>query len=132
MTFHYFWQIKDNLQKLNNMKSILITVIALMASAFSVCASPQTPIKKLEKLVEKVEKKHASYDEEDWKEVAEEYADKLVVAKVDVDNCQAIAMKYGIRNIPTILFIKDGAVVDKQVGAVQKSALVAKVENVIK
>ena len=57
------------------MKSILITVIALMASAFSVCASPQTPIKKLEKLVEKVEKKHASYDEEDWKEIAKEYAE---------------------------------------------------------
>lgn len=45
-----------------------------MASVFSVCASPKTPIKKLEKLVDKVEKKHASYDEEDWKEVAEEYA----------------------------------------------------------
>lgn len=65
-------------------------------------------------------------------EVATEYADKLVVAKVDVDNCQAIAMKYGIRNIPTILFFKDGVVVDKQVGAVQKSALIAKVESVIK
>ena len=65
-------------------------------------------------------------------EISEEYADKIVVAKVAVDNCQAIAMKYGIRNIPTILFFKDGNVVDKQVGAVQKSALVAKVESVIK
>lgn len=65
-------------------------------------------------------------------EISTEYADKLVVAKVDVDTCQGIAMKYGIRNIPTILFFKDGNVVDKQVGAVQKSALIAKVESVIK
>lgn len=65
-------------------------------------------------------------------EVSEEYADKLFVAKVDVDTCQAIAMKYGIRNIPTILFFKDGNVVDKQVGAVQKSALIAKIESIIK
>ena len=44
---------------------------------------------------------------------------------MDVDNNPETAMKYGIRNIPTILFIKNGQVVDKQVGAVPKANLVA-------
>ena len=56
-------------------------------------------------------------------EISTEYADKLVVAKVDVDNCQATAMKYGIRNIPTILFFKNGELVHRQVGAIRKPDL---------
>ncbi|MDD2563048.1 MAG: thioredoxin [Salinivirgaceae bacterium] len=52
-----------------------------------------------------------------------EYAGRAVLGKVDVDAVPAIAAKYGIRNIPTILFFKNGEVVDKQVGAVPKATL---------
>ena len=58
-------------------------------------------------------------------EISKEYEGKALVGKVDVDNNPETAMKYGIRNIPTILFIKNGQVVDKQVGAVPKANLVA-------
>lgn len=61
-------------------------------------------------------------------EVGMEYEGKAVVAKVDVDSNPGITAKYGIRNIPTILFFKDGAVADKQVGAVPKSTIVNKLE----
>ncbi|MEZ4722722.1 MAG: thioredoxin [Flavobacteriales bacterium] len=61
-------------------------------------------------------------------EVANEYGDKAVVGKLNVDNNPNVAMKYGIRSIPTILFLKNGEVVDRQVGAVPKAALVKKLE----
>lgn len=61
-------------------------------------------------------------------ELAKEYEGKAVVGKVDVDANPAISAKYGIRNIPTILFIKNGEVVDKQVGAVPKSVLEQKLK----
>jgi len=64
-------------------------------------------------------------------ELAEVYKDKVVIGKVDVDNNDEITSRYGIRNIPTILFIKDGKVVDKQVGAAQKSALVEKIDKLL-
>ncbi len=64
-------------------------------------------------------------------ELANEYDGKVVVGKVDVDNNDDVTSKYGIRNIPTILFIKDGEIVDKQVGAAQKSALVEKIEKLL-
>jgi thioredoxin 1 len=57
-------------------------------------------------------------------EIAKEYEGKAVVGKVDVDNNPETAMKYGIRSIPTILFIKNGVVVDKHVGAAPKAQLV--------
>lgn len=56
-------------------------------------------------------------------EMHAEYAGKAVLGKVDVDSAPSIAAKYGIRNIPTILFFKNGEVVDKQVGAVPKTTL---------
>jgi len=62
-------------------------------------------------------------------EISKEFEGKLTVAKVDVDSSQGTAAKFGIRNIPTILFFKGGAVVDKQVGAVPKASLVAKIEK---
>jgi len=62
------------------------------------------------------------------KEMAEEYKDKAVITKVDVESAPGVAGKYGIRNIPTVLFIKNGEVVDKQVGAVPKNTLVAKLD----
>ena len=61
-------------------------------------------------------------------EVGVEYDGKAVVAKVDVDSNPGITAKYGIRNIPTILFFKNGDVADKQVGAVPKSTIVNKLE----
>ena len=64
-------------------------------------------------------------------EISKEYEGKLTVAKVDVDSSQGTAAKIGIRNIPTILFFKGGAVVDKQVGAVPKNSLVAKIDKLL-
>jgi thioredoxin 1 len=64
-------------------------------------------------------------------EMSAEYDGKAVIGKVDVDNNQEIAMKYGIRNIPTVLFVKDGEVVDKQVGAAPKPAFVAKLDALL-
>jgi len=60
------------------------------------------------------------------KEIGDEFEGKAVVGKVDVDSNPGISQKYGIRNIPTILFIKNGEVADKQVGAVPKKNLVEK------
>ncbi len=64
-------------------------------------------------------------------EIGVEYAEKAKVVKVDVDSNNGIATKYGIRNIPTILFFKNGQVADKQVGAVPKSTLVNKLNALI-
>lgn len=61
-------------------------------------------------------------------EVASEYSEKAIVGKVNVDHNPGVAQKYGIRSIPTILFFKNGEVVDRQVGAVPKAALVKKLE----
>lgn len=61
-------------------------------------------------------------------EIANDYEGKALVGKVDVDSNPEISYKYGIRSIPTILFLKNGEVVDKQVGAASKAALVNKLE----
>ena len=60
-------------------------------------------------------------------EVEEEMADKITVVKVNVDDADEIAMKYRIMNIPTLLFFKDGQVVDKTVGAMPKNVLVDRI-----
>ena len=62
-------------------------------------------------------------------ELAIEYDVKAVMTKMDVDSNPGTAQKYGIRNIPTILFFKNGEIVDKQVGAVPKSVLAGKVDS---
>ena len=64
-------------------------------------------------------------------EIGDEYSDKAVVGKLDVDNNPEAAKTYGIRNIPTILFFKNGEVVDKQVGAVPKQVLAQKLEAIL-
>ena len=64
-------------------------------------------------------------------ELHNEYAITVVVGKVDVDNNRGIASEYGIMNIPTILFFKDGKIIDKQVGAVPKHVLKAKIDSLI-
>ena len=63
-------------------------------------------------------------------ELAEEMGDTAVVGKVEVDNAQALAAKYGVRSIPFLLFMKDGEVKDQIVGAnVTKESLKAKLES---
>ena len=59
-------------------------------------------------------------------EISKEYDGKAVVGKLDVDNNPEVSIQFGIRNIPALLFFKNGVVVDKQVGAVPKSVLVNK------
>lgn len=62
-------------------------------------------------------------------ELANEYDGQAVIGKVNVDDNSGVAVKYGIRNIPTVLFIKNGEVVDKQVGAVPKNVLEEKLKS---
>lgn len=62
-------------------------------------------------------------------EIAAEYEGKAVVGKLNVDQNAQVSMKYGIRSIPTILFFKNGQVVDRSVGAVPKSQLTQKLEG---
>lgn len=62
-------------------------------------------------------------------EIAREYEGKAIVGKLDVDSNPGITSKFGVRNIPTILYFKNGEVADKQVGAVPKSVLVGKLEK---
>ncbi|GIX05775.1 MAG: thioredoxin [Candidatus Poribacteria bacterium] len=64
-------------------------------------------------------------------EIAKEYQGKLKVAKVNVDDHPTLAMKYGIRGIPTLLFFKNGAVAEQVIGYVPKPALVEKVKAVL-
>lgn len=61
-------------------------------------------------------------------EVGVDFEGKVVVAKLDVDSNPGVTARYGIRNIPTILFFKNGDLADKQVGAVPKSTIVNKLE----
>ena len=65
-------------------------------------------------------------------ELSKDYDGRAVVGKVDVDSNPGISMKYGIRNIPTLLIFKGGEIVDKQVGAVPKSVLAGKLEGQLK
>ena len=61
-------------------------------------------------------------------ELAKEYDGKAVICKINVDHNPNVGMKYGIRNIPTLLFFKNGQMVDRQVGAAQKSVLEGKLK----
>ena len=64
-------------------------------------------------------------------DVAAELAGKAVVAKCNVDDCEDIAMQYGIRNIPTLLYFKDGALADRTVGVVSKQEIIARLEKLM-
>jgi thioredoxin 1 len=64
-------------------------------------------------------------------ELSAEYSGKALVVKCDVDNSPQVAAKYGIRNIPTVLFFKEGKVADKQVGAVPKNNFVSKLNALL-
>ena len=62
-------------------------------------------------------------------ELAGEYENDVIIGKCNVDDNNDVSMKYGIRNIPTVIFLKGGEVVDKQVGACSKAALAEKIEK---
>lgn len=64
-------------------------------------------------------------------ELAKEYDGKINVGKCDVEEADEIAAQFGIRNIPTLLFFKNGEVVDKLVGAVSKSKLDEKFQSLL-
>jgi thioredoxin 1 len=64
-------------------------------------------------------------------ELSHEYEEKVLIGKMDVDENNDITSRFGIRNIPTLLFFKDGQMVDKQVGAAQKSALAQKIDALL-
>lgn len=64
-------------------------------------------------------------------ELSSEYEGRVKMTKLNVDDSSETTAKFGIRNIPTILFFKNGEIVDKQVGAVQKSALISKIEALL-
>ena len=64
-------------------------------------------------------------------ELAAEYEGKVVIGKCDVDDNDDIVAEYKVRNIPTIVFIKGGEVVDKHVGAISKDALKAKIDALL-
>jgi len=64
-------------------------------------------------------------------QIAIEFEGKAVVGKVNVDDNPGVAGQFGIRSIPTVLFIKNGEVKDKQVGAVGKATLVQKLESIL-
>ena len=56
-------------------------------------------------------------------EIADEYEGRVTVAKCNVDDSDEIAMQYRVRNIPTLIFFKDGQQVDKLVGLVSKKEI---------
>jgi thioredoxin 1 len=64
-------------------------------------------------------------------QLGDEYDGKAVVGKLNVDSNPGITSKYGIRNIPTILFFKAGEQMDKQVGAVPKQVLEGKLQKLL-
>jgi thioredoxin 1 len=61
-------------------------------------------------------------------ELSSEYEGKAVIGKVNVDTNPNVAMQFGIRNIPALLFFKGGQVVDKQIGVAPKSVLAGKID----
>ena len=64
-------------------------------------------------------------------EIAKEYEGKAVIGKCNVDEASETPMKYGIRNIPTLLFFKGGQLVDRLVGAVPKNEITAKLDALL-
>ncbi len=64
-------------------------------------------------------------------DLALEYDGKLNVAKLDVDSNPNIAMKFGVRSIPALIFFKDGKPVDQVIGALPKGALKRKIDSVL-
>ena len=64
-------------------------------------------------------------------ELAEEFEGKAAICKVNTDEQQDLSMKFGVRSIPTIVFLKDGEVVDTMVGAASKQAFADKINSLL-
>ena len=64
-------------------------------------------------------------------EVAAEMEGKAVIAKCNVDEADEVALEYGIRSIPTLLFFKNGELADRTVGVVSKSEIINKINNLL-
>lgn len=64
-------------------------------------------------------------------ELATEYEDKVIIAKCNVDECSGLPAQFGVRNIPTLLFFKDGQLSEKSVGAATKKDIVKKIEALL-
>ena len=64
-------------------------------------------------------------------DLAKEYGDKIIVAKVNTDENPQWAMKYGVRGIPTMLFVKNGEIADQMVGAAPKPMIQQRLDNVL-
>ncbi len=64
-------------------------------------------------------------------ELAAEYEGKAVIAKCNVDECDDVPMTYGIRSIPTLLFFKNGELVDRHVGMTTKADIAAKIDKLL-
>ena len=64
-------------------------------------------------------------------ELHEDFKDKAVIGKVNVDSESEISSEYGITSIPTLLFFKDGQIVDKHIGSASKSQLEEKLNSLI-
>ena len=62
-------------------------------------------------------------------QIADEFTGKAVVGKLDVDSNPEVSTKYGIRSIPTLLFFKNGEMVEKQIGAVPKTVMASKLQS---
>lgn len=63
--------------------------------------------------------------------LADEYKEQAIIGKCDVEENDDLVAKFGIRNIPTVLFFKNGEVVDKQVGAATKEVLEEKLKSIL-
>lgn len=64
-------------------------------------------------------------------EIAEEYDGKITVAKCNVDDCQDIAMEYGVMNIPTLLYFKDGKLADRTIGYLSKTEITNRINKLL-
>jgi thioredoxin 1 len=64
-------------------------------------------------------------------ELSNDYEGRAICGKIDVDSNPNVTVEYGVRNIPTLLFFKNGELVDKQVGAVPKAVLAAKLDALV-
>lgn len=64
-------------------------------------------------------------------ELATEYEGKVNIYKCDVDECDELTSRYGIRNVPTVLFLKNGELVDKHVGAAPRATFVEKINKLL-
>ena len=63
--------------------------------------------------------------------LAKEYDGRVTIGKIDVDANNDLVTQFGVRNVPTILFFKDGEVVDKVVGAAQRSTFIEKINTLL-